>query len=280
MTTHRPRLPCSASVPGGVREESDVMDAAAVSLLLAAAAAAGWVDAVVGGGGLLLLPTLLVAVPGMPVAAALGTNKLAAIAGTSTAAVTYARHSVVDWRVAAPAAGCAVVAAGLGAGIAGGVPPAAYRPVVVAVLVAVAVFLALRPRLGVVARPGRRTRGRVVAAVVLAGGVIALYDGMVGPGTGTFLILAFTGLIGVDFVRGSALAKVVNAATNLGALVVFAAGGHVWWSLGAAMAVCNVLGARLGARMALRRGARFVRLVLVAVVLGLIGRLAYDQWVG
>lgn len=245
-----------------------------------AAAAAGWVDAVVGGGGLLMLPVLLIAAPGMPLAVALGTNKFAAIAGTSTAAVTYARRTKIDWWIAGPAAGLAVVTAGVGAALAGAVPAGAYRPVVLGVLVAVAVFVTLRPRLGVVAEPAMRTRGRVAVAVAVAGGVIALYDGLIGPGTGTFLVLTFTTLVGVDFVHGSAMAKLVNAGTNLGALVVFASGGHVWWSLGAGMAACNVVGAALGARMALRRGSGFVRVVLLAVVLALVTKLGYDQWVG
>ncbi|QGN50874.1 TSUP family transporter [Micromonospora sp. WMMC415] len=239
---------------------------------------AGWVDAVVGGGGLLLLPALLVGAPGMPVATALGTNKLAAVAGTATAAVTYARRTKLDWAVAGPAAGLAVLCAGVGAALAGAVPASAYRPVVLAVLVAVAVFVVARPRLGVVAQPHRRTRARMVVAVAVAGVGIALYDGLVGPGTGTFLVLAFTALVGADFVHGSAMAKIVNAGTNLGALVVFAATGHVWWLLGAAMAVCNIVGAVLGARMALRRGSGFVRGVLLVVVLALVGRLGYDQW--
>ncbi|RKN41409.1 sulfite exporter TauE/SafE family protein [Micromonospora endolithica] len=254
------------------------MDPFSLTTLLAAAALAGWVDAVVGGGGLLLLPALLVAAPGMPVATALGTNKLAAIAGTSTAAVTYARRTRLDWAVAGPSAGLAVCCAGVGAALAGAVPASAYRPVVLGVLVAVALFVVLRPRLGVVAMPWRRTRWRMVAVVALAGVVIALYDGLIGPGTGTFLVVAFTALVGADFVRGSAMAKVVNAGTNLGALVVFAAAGHVWWWLGLAMAVCNVAGAALGARMALRRGAGFVRVVLLVVVFALVGRLGYDQW--
>ncbi|WP_305074498.1 sulfite exporter TauE/SafE family protein [Micromonospora okii] len=255
------------------------MDPLSLTTLLAAAAMAGWVDAVVGGGGLLLLPALLVAAPGVPVATALGTNKLAAIAGTSTAAVAYARRTKIDWAVAGPAAGLAVVTAGLGAALAGVVPASAYRPVVLGVLVAVAVFVVARPRLGVVAQPQRRTRGRVVAAVAVAGLVVAGYDGLIGPGTGTFLVVAFTVLVGADFVHGSAMAKVVNAGTNLGALVVFAATGHVWWLLGLAMAVCNVVGAALGARMALRRGAGFVRVVLLAVVVVLVAKLGYDQWV-
>ncbi|WP_320068739.1 sulfite exporter TauE/SafE family protein [Micromonospora sp. RTGN7] len=254
------------------------MDFLSLTTLLAAAAMAGWVDAVVGGGGLLLLPALLVVAPGLPVATALGTNKLAAIAGTSTAAVTYARRTKVDWAVAGPSAALAVVTAGVGAALAGLVPASAYRPVVLGVLVAVAVFVVARPRLGVVAQPQRRTRGRVVAVVAVAGLGVAAYDGLIGPGTGTFLVVAFTVLVGADFVQGSAMAKVVNAGTNLGALVVFAATGHVWWLLGAAMAVCNVLGAVVGARMALRRGSGFVRVVLLVVVLALVAKLGYDQW--
>ncbi|MEV8503749.1 TSUP family transporter [Actinoplanes sp. NPDC051475] len=253
------------------------MDAFSVVTLLGAATAAGWVDAVVGGGGLLLLPALLIAAPGLPLATALGTNKLAAVAGTSTAAVTYARRTKLDWRVAGPAAGLAVVVSGLGAVLAGVVPAAAYRPVVLGVLVAVALFVTLRPAVGLVADPSRRTRGRVAVVVALAGGVIAAYDGLIGPGTGTFLVLAFTTVVGADFVHGSAMAKIVNTGTNLGALVVFGATGHVYWLLGAAMAVCNIGGAVLGARMALRRGSGFVRVVLLVVVLALIVKLGIDQ---
>ncbi|MGC4807803.1 TSUP family transporter [Micromonospora sp. DT233] len=253
------------------------MDAGSLGALLVVAALAGWVDAVVGGGGLLMLPALLVA--GVPVATALGTNKVAAIAGTATAAVTYARRVPVDWVVVGPAAGLAVVTAGVGAALAGVVPASAYRPVVLVVLVLVAVFVVVRPGWGLVARPQRRTRGRVVAAVLVAGVGVAAYDGLIGPGTGTFLVVVFTVVVGADFVRGSAMAKVVNAGTNVGALVVFGVMGHVWWWLGAALAVCNVAGAVVGARMALRRGSGFVRVVLVTVVLVLVARLGFEQWV-
>jgi uncharacterized membrane protein YfcA len=162
--------------------------------------------------------------------------------------------------------------------LAGRVPASAYRPVVLGILVAVALFVTLRPAVGLAVQPQRRTRARVLAAVALAGGVIAAYDGLVGPGTGTFLVLTFTTVVGADFVHGSAMAKLVNTGTNLGALVVFAATGHVLWWLGAAMAVCNIAGAMLGARMALRRGSGFVRVVLLVVVLALIAKLGFDQW--
>jgi uncharacterized membrane protein YfcA len=254
------------------------MDPAAVTILLTAAAAAGWVDAVVGGGGLLLLPALLIAAPGLPLPTVLGTNKLAAIAGTSTAAVTYARRTTIDWTVAGPATACAVLAAGAGALLAGRVPATAYRPVVLGVLVAVALFVTLRPAMGLATQPEKRTRARIAATIAIAGGLIAAYDGLIGPGTGTFLVLTFTTLIGADFVHGSAMAKLVNTGTNLGALVVFAATGHVHWWLGTAMAACNIAGAVIGARMALRRGSGFVRIVLLVVVLALITKLAVDQW--
>jgi uncharacterized membrane protein YfcA len=252
------------------------VDPDTVGVLLLAAAAAGWVDAIVGGGGLLLLPALLIAAPTMPLATALGTNKLTAITGTTTAAITYARRTTVDWRVAGPAAACAVVASGLGAALASSVPAGAFKPIVLGVLVGVALFVTLRPRMGLIPEPHKRTSGRVAAAVALAGGLIAFYDGMVGPGTGTFLVLTFTTVVGADFLHASAMAKLVNAGTNLGALIVFAIGGHVWWLLGAGMAVCNIAGAAVGARMALRRGSGFVRAVLLVVVLALVGRLGYD----
>ncbi|GIE28171.1 UPF0721 transmembrane protein [Actinoplanes italicus] len=249
-----------------------------IATLLLAALAAGWVDAVVGGGGLLLLPALLVVAPQLGTATALGTNKLAAICGTSTAALTYARRTKIDWGVAGPSAALALICSGCGALLAGTIPAAAYRPVIIGVLVAVAVFVTVRPQMGLAEHMEKRTPWRRGTAVAVAGGLIALYDGLVGPGTGTFLVLAFTTIVGADFVHGSAMAKIVNTATNLGALVVFAATGHVAWKLGAAMAVCNIIGAVIGARMALSRGAGFVRIVLLVVVLALIARLGYLHW--
>ena len=160
-----------------------------------------------------------------------------------------------------------------GALLAGAVPADVYRPLVIVVLATVAVVVIARPGLGTLVHEHRRTPARVVATVLLAGGAIAVYDGMIGPGTGTFLILAFTALLGVDFLHGSAMAKVVNVATNLGAFVVFAAGGHVLWRLGLAMAVCNIVGARFGARTALKRGSGFVRAVLVVAVVAMVLRL-------
>ncbi|MEE2035285.1 TSUP family transporter, partial [Rhodococcus chondri] len=152
-----------------------------------------------------------------------------------------------------------------------------FVPLVMVVLVAVAVFVAARPSLGTAV--GRRPSGlRTTVVVLTAAAVIGFYDGILGPGTGTFLILVFAAMLGSEFVESAAMAKVLNFGSNLGALVFFAVGGHVWWTLGAAMAVCNVAGAVLGSRMALRRGARFVRVVLLVVVVAMVVRLGVQQF--
>ncbi|WP_345559594.1 TSUP family transporter [Streptomonospora halophila] len=246
---------------------------------MTAALAAGWVDAVVGGGGLLMLPAMLVAFPNAPVAPLLGTNKLTAIMGTASAAVTYIRGVRPDPRIMWPTAGLALLGAGGGAALAGSVSSEALRPTVMLVLAVVLVLVIARPAMGAVADPTLLTRRRVVVAVLLAGGGVGFYDGLIGPGTGTFLIMVLTAVVGLDFVRASASAKVVNTATNLGALAVFAWNGDVLWLLGLGLAVCNVAGAQIGARMALRRGAGFVRVVLVVVVLALLVRLAWETLV-
>ncbi|RCV47657.1 TSUP family transporter [Marinitenerispora sediminis] len=254
------------------------MDLDVIALLLLAAVAAGWVDAVVGGGGLLMLPALLVAAPTTPVAALLGTNKLVAVFGTASAAVAYARKVKLDPRVVWPTAGLALVGSGTGAALAGAISSDALRPIIMVVLLVVAAIVLLRPSLGAVVNPTLLTRRRIVAAVLVAGLGVAFYDGLIGPGTGTFLIIALTAVTGMDFVSASASAKVVNTATNVGAITVFAWNGDVLWLLGLGLAVGNVVGAQIGARMALRRGTGFVRVVLLVVVLALVVRLGWDQF--
>ncbi|QXJ22150.1 TSUP family transporter [Actinomadura graeca] len=254
------------------------MHAEQVLLLLSAAASAGWVDAVVGGGGLIQLPALLLLNPGQPVATALATNKLGSLAGTSSAAVAYLRRTKPDLHVAGPAAVMAVCFAAVGALCAAAISSDVLKPVIMVVLLTVAAIVVLKPDLGRVPAPVLRTRRRVAAAVLVPGAVIAFYDGLVGPGTGTFLVIAFTTLLGMDFVTASATSKIINTGTNLGALLVFAAQGHVLWAIGLAMAACNVVGAQAGARMAISRGSGFVRAVLLCVVTALVAKLGYEQF--
>ncbi|MEV0901016.1 TSUP family transporter [Actinoplanes sp. NPDC049802] len=244
------------------------------AILLLIAAAAGWVDAVVGGGGLIQIPALMLGVPGMTPVMALGTNKLAAVVGTASAAVSYARRTKLNWPIVAPATVIATVFAGFGANAASRVPAEYFRPFTMALLVLVLVIVVARPSFGMTSAGGPARLRRQVGIVLLVGIVIGFYDGIFGPGTGTFLIMAFTTVLGLNFLSSSASAKFINAGTNLGALVVFAANDQVLLGLGIGMAVCNVIGAQIGTRTALKRGAKFVRTVLVVVVLGMVARLA------
>jgi uncharacterized protein len=236
---------------------------------------AGGLDAIVGGGGLIQLPALLVVLPQAPVVALLGTNKLASVVGTSSAAVTYLRKVRVDRRTAAQMATAALLGSALGALTATQVRSELLRPVVLVVLVAVFAYTLRRPSLGEVER--LRLTPAAQRAVALSGGAaIGYYDGFAGPGTGSFLVFLLVGAVGLSFLHASATAKVVNTATNLSALALFAWGGHVLWALGTAMAVCNLLGSQVGARLAIRRGSAWVRRVFLVVVTALVVRLAVD----
>lgn len=251
----------------------------ALTLLSLAALAAGWIDAVVGGGGLLLLPALLLGLPaGTPAATALGTNKAVAIVGTTGAAVTYARRAPVDVRTAVRIGLAALAGSSAGAFFAAGMSTDVLKPVIMVVLLTVAAFVILRPAFGTAPAPGPASRRRILAAIGLAGLGIGFYDGLVGPGTGTFLVLALTAVLHLDLVTASATAKIVNCCTNAGALVTFAWQGAVWWRLAVLLAVFNLAGGMLGARTALKRGSGFVRVVLLTVVFALVANLAYQQW--
>jgi uncharacterized membrane protein YfcA len=256
------------------------LDPEILGLLLVAGVAAGWVDAVVGGGGLLLLPALLVAAPTTPLATLLGTNKLGAVFGTTSAAIAYARRVPLDRRVVLPTSALALLGSGLGAALATALTADVLKPVIMVVLAGVALLVYFRPAMGAVADPRLRTRNRLLAAVALAGVGVSFYDGLIGPGTGVFLIIALTAVLGMDFVTASASAKIVNVCTNLGALVVFAIGGHIDWLLGLGLAISTIIGAQIGARMALNRGSGFVRAVLLVVVLLLLVRMTWDLFAG
>lgn len=253
------------------------VDATTLAVLLAAASAAGWVDAVVGGGGLILIPVLMLVFPGMAPATALGTNKLTALSGTASAAVRLFPRTPLNWRVLVGAFFVAAAFASAGAYTASRLPVSVFKPVVLVLLVAVGVFVATRPQFGTTTEGTARTRTATLTALTIAATAIAFYDGIMGPGTGTFLIITLTVAAGMTFLESSATAKVLNSGTNVGALIVFASQGHVLWLLGLALGVANIVGAQLGAHMALGRGAGFVRVVLLMVVVVMVGKLGYDM---
>ncbi|MBT9254415.1 TSUP family transporter [Phycicoccus sp. MAQZ13P-2] len=236
-----------------------------LALLALAGFVAGWVDAVVGGGGLVQLPALLLGMPGATPAQVLATNKFGSVWGTATASVTYYRRVRPDLRTALPMAAVAYLGAIGGALLGLHIPKSLFNPVILVMLVVVGAYTLLKPSVGELTRL-RFSGARHTTAAVLTGFVIGVYDGALGPGTGSFLVFALVGLLGYAFLEASAKAKITNLATNLGALTVFAPGGHVVWVVGGVMAVANLLGGWVGARTAVARGSRFVRTVFVVVV--------------
>ena len=242
-------------------------DTGVLVALCIAAAMAGWVDAVSGGGGLLQLPALLVAFPSAEPVEALGTNKVSSVLGTAAATATYARKAPPDVRTALPMAVAAFIGAGLGALVASRVPAEAFRPIIVVLLIAVWLWTLLSPRMG---------HRRHYAVAIAAGLAIGFYDGILGPGTGSFLLIVLVAGLGYSFLNASSTAKVVNLGTNVAAIIVFGITGSILWLLGLLMGLCNMAGAIIGARMAIRRGSGFVRIVFLAVVGVLILRLAWD----
>jgi uncharacterized membrane protein YfcA len=253
----------------------DGLSALTAGLLALAALVAGWVDAVVGGGGLVQLPALLLGLPAAPPAQLLATNKLASICGTATSAATYQRRVRPDLRTALPMAGLALGGAATGAACASLLPTRVFRPLVLVMLVLVAAYVVRRPELGrITALRFSGRRHHLTAGAVGAG--IGFYDGIFGPGTGSFLVVALVGLLGYAFLEASAKAKIVNLATNLGALLVFVPQGAPLWRLGLLMGAANLTGGYLGARTAVAAGNRFIRAALLVVVAVLVVRVGWD----
>ena len=246
-----------------------------VGLVLLAAFAAGVIDAMAGGGGLIQVPALFAAFPNAPHTQLLGTGKVAGLAGASSAALRYLRHVRLDTRLVGVAAASAFACALLGAGLATLVAPAKFRALVPLLLTVVLAYTLLHRDFGLEHRPrGQGPRGRALGAA--GAGLIGLYDGFFGPGTGSFLVFLFIRGFGLDFLHASASAKVVNVAANVAAILLFGITGQLMWLLGLAMAVCNVTGAQVGSHLAIRRGSGFVRVVFLLVVGSLIAKTAWD----
>lgn len=246
--------------------------------LVVAAFTAGWVDAVVGGGGLIQLPALLLGFPGVSPVQVLATNKLTSLCGTTTSSITYFRRVRPDLKTALPLAGAAFVGSAFGAVLATYIPKAAFNPIILVVLIAVGAYTLAKPDVGSI--PSLRFTGRahyVIAALI--GFFIGIYDGALGPGTGSFLVFALVGLLGYGFLHASAKAKIANFATNLAALAIFIPQGAVMWQIGLVMGAANVAGGYVGARTAVAKGSGFVRVVFVVVVGAFIVKIGYDTFV-
>ncbi len=239
-------------------------------LLVGAAFLAGLVDAVAGGGGLVTVPALLAA--GLPAPLMLGTNKGQSVFGSAAALVRYLREGLIDRRRLGPAFLLGASGAVCGVRLVTTLPPAVLRPVVLVLLVVVALSMTFRPAFAG-ERRARAHAGRLAPLFALSMG---LYDGFFGPGTGAFLIVGFVLLFGESLREASANAKVVNFASNLASVLLFARAGAVVWKVALPMAAAQVAGGWTGARLASQLGDTLVRRTLVVVSLGIVGKLAWD----
>jgi uncharacterized protein len=245
-----------------------------IFFLILAAFSAGLVDAIAGGGGLIQLPALLIGLPQASTVEVLGTNKVASVFGTTASALTYRRSVKTDAIFLATMALPALFGSVLGALSASLIPTQSMRPIVFVLLVAVAIYTWRKPDLGSIEVLRHEKKKRFLISAI-AGLVIGFYDGIFGPGTGSFLMLVLI-YLGFAFLSASAIAKVVNVSTNLGAIMVFGLNGAILWQVGLVLAVANIAGGLLGARLAIRGGSTLIRKVFLFVTIALIIRVGID----
>ena len=239
---------------------------------------AGIIDAVAGGGGLITLPAYMIA--GLPPHTAAATNKCGSTFGTIFAAVRFMRGGKIRWKSALCAAAAALIGSTLGARLNLIVSDRILSYIMLIVVPVMAVFLVLKRDFGTVDRSSDLSPAALLAASAGIGLVIGAYDGFFGPGTGTFLTLAFCRFCRFDLLTSSGNTKVVNAASNAAALVTFAISGQVLWKIGIPAALCSIAGNSVGASLALKKSAKIIRPMLFVVMGLLVIRLAYDIFAG
>lgn len=245
--------------------------------LLAASFFAGFVDSIAGGGGLIQLPALLIGLPNSGTAEVLGTNKFSAVFGTTTAAALYRKEIKPDVKILIGMGVPAFIGSAGGAVLASRIPTSSMRPMVLVLLIIVAIYTWFKPDLGKLENLRHQPKQRVQIAAI-AGLVIGFYDGIFGPGTGSFLMLVLVVSLGYAFITASAIAKVVNVATNVGAILVFGINGAVIWQIGVILGIANISGAVIGSRLAIKGGSPLVRKVFLIVTIILIVRVGIETF--
>ena len=246
-----------------------------IILLCIAAFAAGFVDAIVGGGGLIQTPATLFILPQYPVATLLGTTKIPSFTGTSIAAIQYAKRIQANYKLLIPMCCIALLAALSGSYCVTKMNTQFLKPIIFCTLIIVALYTFFKKDFGSITHHKVHPKYQVQLGVLCAI-FIGFYDGFIGPGTGSFLVLFFISVLGFDFLKASAHAKFVNLATNIGSIILFAKSGHILYQYALPMAVCNVAGSFIGARLAILKGNHFVRYVFLIVIAATIIRFGYD----
>lgn len=242
-----------------------------LALLLAAAFFAGFVDAIAGGGGLITVPVLIIA--GAPPLTAIATNKVQGVFGAGMAAFSYGRAGHVDLRQQLWIALLALGAGGIGALLTAALPTQLIRIALPVLLIAIALFFALKPGLNDIDRTAR-LRPMMFAVTVVP--LVAFYDGLIGPGAGAFYMIGFVALAGYGVLKATAHTKLLNFSSNLGGLLIYALVASPWWITGLLMGFAQMAGAYVGARMAMRIGSKLIKPLLVVSASVLAAKLLWD----
>lgn len=245
-------------------------------LLCLAAFLAGFVDAIVGGGGLIQLPAALVILPQFPVASVIGSLKIPAFSGTAFAAWQYGKKVSINWILLGVICTLAFFASYGGSYLLSGVSNAFMKPVLLVVLTGVAIYTYTKKDFGQRDEEKSISFRKQLQLAIVFSLVVGFYDGFIGPGAGSFFMLAFVALLHFDFLHASAHAKVVNLATNLGSVTLFLVKGKIIWIIALPMAVANALGGFIGAKLAIAKGNKFIRVFFLFVIVLILLRFSWD----
>ena len=237
---------------------------------------AGFIDAMVGGGGLIQLPAFFILQPNLSLVQTLASNKTASFFGTTVSAYRYVKRVSIDWKHLSIVIITAFIGSFGGALLVSYMHKEQFMPFIIGALAIVLVYTLIKKDLGLHQQEKLLSKNRYYLSALGIGGVIGVYDGLIGPGTGSFLIFAFVVLFGYNFLNASANAKIINIVTNIGALFFFIAKGNVVWSIALPVAAANMAGSYTGTHLALRKGSGFIRIFFLIVVTALIIKLAYD----
>ena len=244
-------------------------------LLCIAAFFAGFVDAIVGGGGLIQTPVALIVLPNLAVSTIIGSLKIPAFSGTSFAARQYLKKVDMNWKLLFIMALVAFCFAFLGSNLLTLVSNDFMKPVLLVVLSLIAIYTFTKKNFGIHQEKNLSPKKQLVLAMLMSS-CIGFYDGFIGPGTGSFLVLGFVAILGFDFLHASANAKMVNLATNFGSICLFILKGKIIWAIAIPMAICNAIGGWVGAKLAIKKGNGFIRIFFLLVVIGTLIRFGYD----
>jgi uncharacterized protein len=230
-----------------------------IILLCIASFFAGFVDAIVGGGGLIQTPVAMILMPNMAVATIIGSLKIPAFSGTSFAAFQYLKKVQMNWKLLSIMAIVAFCAAFLGSNLLTLVSNDFMKPLLVVVLIGIAIYTFTKKDFGTHQQKNISAKKQLLLGLILSA-FIGFYDGFIGPGTGSFLVLGFVAVLGFDFLHASANAKII-------------------WAIAIPMAICNAFGGWIGAKLAIKKGNGFIRIFFLIVVVGTLIRFGYDVFI-